>query len=337
MRWTSLLVLVLLVPIVSVVLKQVGPLLLAGRPAFDDMIDALTFGVAAGAAFAAAETIVVNRGLFSSFGQVDIANAGFWVSLVLSAAIVKPIVYGAATGIAVAGFSGLGAGYDGFKPAYFRGPGEALLALVLFQAGLFFASRSRAPRARPRPGLGCARRRRARGPAALPAALRGARGGAGGGGDRRRAQGHRARDGVLPLVRDAAAAGRELLRGLRHVRAGRQQGDPGPQPVRRHRAAGTPRRPSLKSTPEGVAPQDNKRTVLVVGAVAATILLAGVVGQAAAAAAADEDDAAGELPVDLQTQVGTGPTTDPAPSPVPAPGPTPDASEGAVADTSRRR
>ena len=102
MRWTSLLVLVLLVPIVSEVLKQVGPLVLAARPQFDDMIDGLTFGVAAGAAFAAAETIVVNRGLFSSFGQVDSPNAGFWVSLILSAAVVKPIVYGAATGIAVA-------------------------------------------------------------------------------------------------------------------------------------------------------------------------------------------------------------------------------------------
>ena len=53
-------------PIVSEVLKEVGPILLARRPAFDDMIDGLTFGVAAGAAFAAAETIVVNRGLFST-------------------------------------------------------------------------------------------------------------------------------------------------------------------------------------------------------------------------------------------------------------------------------
>ncbi len=140
-RWTSLLVLVLLVPIVSEVLKQVGPLVLAGRPQFDDMIDGLTFGVAAGAAFAAAETIVVNRGLFSSFGQVDSPNAGFWVSLILSAAVVKPIVYGAATGIAVASYSGLGAGYDGFKPAYFRGLAEALIANIAFQGGLFFAAR----------------------------------------------------------------------------------------------------------------------------------------------------------------------------------------------------
>ena len=75
-RWSSLLVLVLLVPIVSEVLKQVGPILLARRPAFDDMIDGLTFGVAAGAAFAAAETIVVNRGLFSTFGQVDSPERG---------------------------------------------------------------------------------------------------------------------------------------------------------------------------------------------------------------------------------------------------------------------
>ncbi|HRK46689.1 MAG TPA: zinc ribbon domain-containing protein, partial [Nocardioides sp.] len=139
--WTTFLVLVLLVPIVSEVLKEVGPILLARRPAFDDMIDGLTFGVAAGAAFAAAETIVVNRGLFSSFGQMDSPNAGFWVSLILSAAVVKPIVYGAATGIAVASFSGLGAGYDGFKPAYFRGLAEALVANVLFQGGLYFTAR----------------------------------------------------------------------------------------------------------------------------------------------------------------------------------------------------
>jgi hypothetical protein len=62
-RWSSFLVLVLLVPIAGEVLKQVGPILLARRPAFDDMIDGLTFGVAAGAAFAAAETIVVGRRL----------------------------------------------------------------------------------------------------------------------------------------------------------------------------------------------------------------------------------------------------------------------------------
>jgi hypothetical protein len=63
--------------------------------------------------------------------------------------------------------------------------------------------------------------------------------------------------------------------------------------------------------------------------VAATIVVAGVVGQAAAAAAADQQKPPSESPIDLQTQVGSGPTTGPAPTPVPAPGPTPDASESA--------
>ena len=75
-RWSSRLVLVLLVPIVGEALKQVGPLVPPGPPQFDDMIDGLTFGVAAGAAFAAAETIVVNRGLFSSSGRWTLRTPG---------------------------------------------------------------------------------------------------------------------------------------------------------------------------------------------------------------------------------------------------------------------
>ena len=245
-RWSTLLVLVLLVPIVSELLKQVGPLFLSSRPQFDDMIDGLTFGVAAGASFAAAETIVVNRSLFSSFGSIDSPDAGFWVSLILSAAIVKPIVYGAATGIAVAAWSGLGRGFDGFKPAYLRGLGEALLANILFQAGLYLASRVEGTAGAV---LGLVwgaligavlivRLRYLLHFAVLEAALESAE-------HRLVAQGRGARDGVLPLVRDAAAGGRELLRGLWHRHPGRQQGHPQPQPHRRRRS--TSPRPSGRS------------------------------------------------------------------------------------------
>jgi RsiW-degrading membrane proteinase PrsW (M82 family) len=328
-RWSSLLVLVLLVPIVGEALKQVGPLVLASRPQFDDMIDGLTFGVAAGAAFAAAETIVVNRGLFSSFGQVDSPNAGFWVSLILSAAVVKPIVYGAATGIAVASYSGLGAGYDGFKPGYFRGLAEALIANIAFQGGLFFAARLEGTKGAV-VGLVwgaliaaalVVRLRYLLHFAVLEAALEAA---ATGTGLKDSARGTAYCPSCeMPLLQGAnfcVACGTSVRAGSKVTRARNRVDDS---------AATDAERPSLKPTPEGVAPQDNKRTALVVGAVAATIVLAGVIGQAVAAAAADEDKPPASSPIDLQTQVGSGPTTDPAPSPVPAPGPSPDASEGA--------
>ena len=259
-RWTSFLVLVLLVPIVGEVLKEVGPILLARMPAFDDMIDGLTFGVAAGAAFAAAETIVVNRGLFSTFGQVDSPNAGFWLSLILSAAVVKPIVYGAATGIAVASFSGLGAGYDGFKPGYFRGLAEALAANILFQGGLFFAAELEGTKGAVVGlvwgGLIAAalvvRLRYLLHYAVLEAALEAASTGV-------RAEGRGPRYGVLPLVRDAADGGCQLLRGLRHVGARRQQADPGPQPQRGRRSRDREAEPQADPGRGGAAGQQEDR------------------------------------------------------------------------------
>ena len=331
-RWTSLLVLVLLVPIVGEALKQVGPLVLAGRPQFDDMIDGLTFGVAAGAAFAAAETIVVNRGLFSSFGQVDSPNAGFWVSLILSAAVVKPIVYGAATGIAVASYSGLGAGYDGFKPGYFRGLAEALIANVVFQCGLFFAARLEGTKGAVVGLVWGAlvaaalviRLRYLLHFAVLEAALEAAADGAG---LKDSAQGTAYCPSCeMPLLQGAnfcVACGTSVRAGSKVTRTRNRIDDA---------TALDAARPSLRPTPDGTAPQDNKRTALVVGAVAATIVLAGVVGQAAASAAADEDKPPASSPIDIQTQLGTGPETEPAPSPVPAPGPDVDPSEGASSD-----
>jgi RsiW-degrading membrane proteinase PrsW (M82 family) len=305
-RWSSFVVLVLLVPIVGEVLKQVGPILLARMPAFDDMIDGLTFGVAAGAAFAAAETIVVNRGLFSTFGQVDSPDAGFWVSLILSAAVVKPIVYGAATGIAVASFSGLGAGYDGFKPAYYRGLVEALAANVLFQGGLFFAARLEGTKGAVVGlvwgGLIAAalvvRLRYLLHYAVLEAALEASSSGA------------ELKDAArgtaycpsceMPLMAGAnfcVACGTSVRAGSKVTRARNRTED----------ADLAVDRPSLRPTPAGVAPQDNKKTALVVGAIVATILVGGTLGQVAAGAAADEADnlkPPSETPITLDPDAG---------------------------------
>jgi hypothetical protein len=135
-----LLVLGCIVPIGAMLLSQVGPTLLAARPAFDDLIDGLTFGVASGASFAAAETFILNRGLFDGFSAIDNPDSALWGSLVLSAAIVKPIVYGAAAGLAVAAFSGVGEGPGRTGPRHWRAVLESLVAVGVYLAGLEVAA-----------------------------------------------------------------------------------------------------------------------------------------------------------------------------------------------------
>ena len=126
----------LLVPIGAMLLAQLGPTLLASRDAFDDLIDGLTFGVAAGATFAAVETLVINSNLFTSgIVSFDSPDAALWASLVVNAAIVKPIVYGAAAGIAVAAFSGIGEGPGKVSGHHIRGVLESILAVALYHLG----------------------------------------------------------------------------------------------------------------------------------------------------------------------------------------------------------
>lgn len=135
-----LLVMGLVVPIGAMVLAQAGPTFLASRDAFDDLIDGLTFGVASGATFAAAETLVLNRSLFSSLGSVDQPDSALWGALVLSAAIVKPVVYGAAAGLAVAAFSGVGEGPGRTGAAHLRGVVESVVAVAVYLVGLELAA-----------------------------------------------------------------------------------------------------------------------------------------------------------------------------------------------------
>jgi hypothetical protein len=126
---------VLVLPIVAEIAMNVGPVLLARRPQFDDMIDALTFGVAAGTTYAAAETIVAYRSVFS--GQLHTTQGlGNWIPVILSLMIVKSLIYGTVTGLALTAFSGRGEGYDGFTARYARAFGLAVLTLVVYWAGI---------------------------------------------------------------------------------------------------------------------------------------------------------------------------------------------------------
>jgi RsiW-degrading membrane proteinase PrsW (M82 family) len=136
----DLVILMLLVPVVSELIRQIGPLYLASRPRYDDLMDGLTFGVVAGVGFACFETLVLHWSWISGGFATPGSSTATWVSVVLLQGFVKPLIYGSATGLAVAEFSGLGEKYDGFTPRWVAGLLQAMLVNALFQGGVYLLS-----------------------------------------------------------------------------------------------------------------------------------------------------------------------------------------------------
>jgi hypothetical protein len=134
----TFLLVALVVPIVGEAIRQIGPVLLASRPEFDDLMDGLSFGVISGVSYSCFDTLTRQWDLLT--GGLQGSDPGLWVSLIFLEGFVKPLIIGTASGIAVAEFSGLGRGYDGFTPRYFRGVGEAILANCAYQAGTYLFS-----------------------------------------------------------------------------------------------------------------------------------------------------------------------------------------------------
>lgn len=128
-----------LAPVVGEIIRQAGPLFLASRPKFDDLMDGLTFGVISGVAYATGDTLVKHWPLITG-GFSSGNDGGSGLALLVLEGFIKPLVLGTATGIACAEFSGLGEGYDGFTNRYFRGLGEAMLASVLYFGGTYLLS-----------------------------------------------------------------------------------------------------------------------------------------------------------------------------------------------------
>lgn len=131
----ALLIFAVLLPVVAEVVKNLGGVLLARRPQFDDMIDGLTFGVAAGTAYAAFETLVVFSSVFTGEFRTT-AGLSTWIVVVINLMVVKSLIYGTASGIAVAAFSGKGEGYDGFTGFYAKNFAFAVLMNVLYWLGV---------------------------------------------------------------------------------------------------------------------------------------------------------------------------------------------------------
>lgn len=126
----------IIAPIVGVILMLIGPVVLASRPKFDDLMDGLTFGVVSGVAYAAFETLTVNWSVIAM--DASSTSLATWLPIILNLAFLKPIVYGCAVGIAAAEFSGLGEGHDGFTGRFVARALEAVVIIVLFNVGLYF-------------------------------------------------------------------------------------------------------------------------------------------------------------------------------------------------------
>ncbi|MGC3954212.1 MAG: zinc ribbon domain-containing protein [Propionicimonas sp.] len=134
-NWGAFLIFALLVPIVGEAIRQLGPVLLASRPAFDDLMDGVTFGVISGVAYACADTLIRHWALIT--GGLVTPEPGQWATLVLLEGFVKPLLMGTASGLAAAEFSGLGKGYDGFTPRYYAGLALAVGVNILYAIGVY--------------------------------------------------------------------------------------------------------------------------------------------------------------------------------------------------------
>ena len=134
---TGILVMVVLVPVVGELIRQIGPVILASRPQFDDLMDGLTFGIISGVAYSTADTLVRHWALVEGGFNAPGDGWSTWTSLLLLEGFVKPLVIGSATGIACAEFAGLGRGYDGLTKRYAVAVGEAIMWNVLYFGGTY--------------------------------------------------------------------------------------------------------------------------------------------------------------------------------------------------------
>lgn len=119
----------IVLPLVQEVLKPLPVLFLRGSPKFAETIDGLTFGVAAGLGFAAAQTIVQ----FSKVIAAEPVHTGSaeWLFPVLGLTVLTPLLQATCTGVLVASLWRPG---RLSRPLYALGVPVALGAHVLYSA-----------------------------------------------------------------------------------------------------------------------------------------------------------------------------------------------------------
>jgi hypothetical protein len=85
-------------PIIGAAIALVGPLLLVRRPAFNDVLDGVTFGAAAGSAFVGAQTLAGAADLLSG-GLRPVGAASTWLVQLLTLGVAQPILSAAVAAI----------------------------------------------------------------------------------------------------------------------------------------------------------------------------------------------------------------------------------------------
>ena len=116
-------------------LAQAGPVFLARKDDYDDLIDAMTFGIASGATFAAAESLSMFWSLISTgaWRQNDVDTL-YWTTQVVVAGILKPLIVGSLVGICLAAFAGIGEGPGRFSSRHTRTTVAAVVGLFIYLA-----------------------------------------------------------------------------------------------------------------------------------------------------------------------------------------------------------
>jgi RsiW-degrading membrane proteinase PrsW (M82 family) len=118
-----------LLPIIEELLKPLPVMLLRTRASFNETVDGLAFGVAAGLGFAAVETIYNYSRVI---GDLNFhSSAGSWLIPLLSVAITKPVMQASCTGALTASLWRRGK-RDRTRLIYLAGAPVAILAHVAF-------------------------------------------------------------------------------------------------------------------------------------------------------------------------------------------------------------
>lgn len=126
-----------IVALITVLIAQIGPVTLARQPKFDDLIDGLTFGIAAGSAFAAGESLTTSWKFVGTTGIRTPGNDSFlWVAKVIELGLLRPVIIGASIGLVVAAFAGVGDGPGKISTPYLRSLITSIAIVALWQVGV---------------------------------------------------------------------------------------------------------------------------------------------------------------------------------------------------------